>query len=1035
MAKKKRTLRPDENSADVQEKAEASSLDTEEAIPLPQAEEVASEPEGQTVTNGKPTFPVVGIGASAGGLEAFEQFFAHMPAATESGMAIVLVQHLDPTHKSILSDLVKQYTRMQVHEVEDGVAVEPNCVYIIPPNKDMALLHGTLHLMDPDAPRGLRLPIDFFFRSLAQDQRERAICIVLSGTGTDGTLGLKAIKEMGGMAMAQDPESAKYDGMPRSAIATGLVDYILPAREMPEQLIAYVQHAFGRAPRKAPDAVPKTADLHKKIFVLLRAQTGHDFSYYKQNTVRRRIERRLALLQIEKLDAYVRYLQKNSLEVEALFRELLIGVTSFFRDPEAFEVLAEQAIPRLLTGKRSGEPLRVWVPGCSTGEEAYSIAMLLQEQVMAKRPDLKIQVFATDIDREAIDKARAGVYPNSIAADVSPERLARFFRQEDTAYRIKKMIRDLVVFAVQNVVEDPPFSRIDLISCRNLLIYMEPELQKKVVPLFHYALKQDGFLLLGNSESIGEFVDLFAALDRKWKFYQRKGGVTPRPVMLDFPRLLLTREETPGRGAKAGEGAAQVDYRELVQQALLAHYTPACAIINEHCEVLYIYGRVGKYLEPAPGEASLNILRMARQGLRLELTTAIRKAVAQKEAIHYRGLRVKANGATHRLNLMVQPVLEPASMRGLMLVMFEDVPPENDLELVGVSEDQITDTDQRIVELEQELRAKEEYLQTAIEELETSNEELKSTNEELQSANEELQSTNEELETSKEELQSVNEELVTVNTELQRKVDELARANNDMNNLLGGTEIGTVFVDSDLLIVRFTPTATRVINLIQTDIGRPIGHIASNLNYDHLVEDVQAVLDTLIPKEMEVSSREGVWYLMRILPYRTLENVIEGAVMTFVDISPQKKMQGQLRELTQAVQAARVYAESIVDTIREPLVVLNAELRVVSANRSFFEGFQVRREEIEGQFLYELGNRQWDIPQLRKLLEEILPTQTIIKDFEVTHVFENIGLQTMRLNAREIRHEGIEDGLILLAIENITKRPPTEDALQESETN
>jgi len=1021
MAGKQQNQSRDEDKADIQEKSEADSPNPEQAAPLAQVEGTATHGGAGTVTSGDSTFPVVGIGASAGGLEAFEQFFAHLPAATESGMAIVLVQHLDPTHKSILGDLVTRYTRMQVHEVEDGMVVEPNCVYIIPPNKDMALLHGTLRLMEPDAPRGLRLPIDFFFRSLAQDQGERAICIVLSGTGTDGTLGLKAIKEVGGMAMAQDPQSAKYDGMPRSAIATGLVDYILPAREMPEQLIAYVQHAFGRAPRKAPDALPKAADLHKKIFVLLRAQTGHDFSYYKQNTVRRRIERRLALHQIEKLDAYVRYLQQNPLEIEALFRELLIGVTSFFRDPETFEVLAEQAIPRLLTGKAPGEPLRVWVPGCSTGEEAYSIAMLLQEQVEAKRLDLKIQVFATDIDREAIDKARAGVYPNSIAADVSPERLGRFFRQEDTAYRIKKMIRDLVVFAVQNVAEDPPFSRIDLISCRNLLIYMEPELQKKVVPLFHYALKQDGFLLLGSSESIGEFVDLFAALDRKWKLYQRKGSVAPRAVMLDFLSPLATREEMPGRTAKAGEGAAKVDYRELAQQALLAHYTPACVIINERCEVLYIHGHAGKYLEPAPGEASLNVLRMAREGLRLELTTAIRKAVAQKEAIHYRGLRVKANGETHTLNLMVQPVLEPASMRGVMLVIFEDVPPENDLEVVRVPEDQITDTDQRVVELEQELRAKEEYLQTAIEELETSNEELKSINEELQSANEELQSTNEELETSKEELQSVNEELVTVNTELQRKLDELARANNDMNNLLAGTEIGTVFVDNNLCIQRFTSPATELINLIQTDVGRPIGHIVSNLDYDHLVEDVHAVLDSLIPKEMEVTSREGRWYLMRILPYRTLENVIEGAVMTFVDITAQKEMQEQLRELAQAVHAAREYAESIVDTIREPLIVLDAELRVVSANRSFYRDFQVRPEETEGQLLYELGNRQWDVPELRELLEEILPQHNSFEDFRVTHDFESIGGRTMLLNARQVHSEAGKERLILLAIEDTTQ--------------
>jgi two-component system CheB/CheR fusion protein len=763
----------------------------------------------------------------------------------------------------------------------------------------MALLHGKLHLMEPDAPRGLRLPIDYFFRSLAQDQHERAICIVLSGTGTDGTLGLKAVKGEGGMAMAQDAESAKYDGMPRSAVQTGLVDYIMPPDQMPQQLITYVEHAFGAGAKKVAAPIPETTDSLQKIFILLRAQTGHDFSYYKQNTIRRRIERRMAVNQIERLGDYVKYLRQNPLEVETLFRELLIGVTSFFRDPEAFETLQTQVLPDLFE-KSPDQAVRIWVPGCSTGEEAYSIAMLIREQMDAIKRDFRIQIFATDIDSDAIEKARAGVYPDGIVADVSPERLGRFFSQDQdgNTYQIKKSIRDMVVFAEQNVIEDPPFSKMDLISCRNLLIYMQPELQKKVLLLFHYALKQDGILFLGNSETVGEFVELFATLDRKWKVYQRKGvEASPRPL-LDFPPPPFMNDLAATRAAEGSGKEEKISVRKVAEKALLQHYTPACAIINEKGEVLYIHGRTGKYLEPASGEASLNILRMAREGLRLELTTAIRKVIAQKQNVRYQGLEVKTNGERQTINLMVGPVLEPSSMQDLILVLFEDVLPERGPEVVeAVAGEPVTDKDRRIADLERELRVKEEYLQTTIEELETSNEELKSTNEELQSSNEELQSTNEELETSKEELQSVNEELVTVNTELQKKLDELSRANNDMNNLLAGTGVGTVFLDHQLCIQRFTPATTGAINLIQTDIGRPVGHIASNLvEYDRLVQDVQAVLDTLVLNETEVQTRDGQWYLMRILPYRTIENVIEGVVITFVEITELKRVEGTLKE-------------------------------------------------------------------------------------------------------------------------------------------
>jgi two-component system CheB/CheR fusion protein len=739
--------------------------------------------------------------------------------------------------------------------------------------------------------------------------RERAICIVLSGTGSDGTLGVRSIKGEGGMVMAQNPESTEYDGMPRSAIATGLTDYVLPPAEMPAQLIAYVAHAFGKRPRPVSPPAPRAEDALKKICILLRTQTGHDFSQYKQSTMIRRVERRLAVHQIERLDGYVRYLQQNPAEGEALFRDLLIGVTSFFRDPEAFTALEEQVIPQLFAGKPAGAVIRVWAPGCSTGEEAYSIAILLQERLEALKQTFKVQVFATDIDSRAIEHARAGVYPASIAADVSPERLARFFSQDPDGgiYRIQKGIRDMLVISEQDVIKDPPFSKLDLISCRNLLIYMSVELQKKLIPLFHYALNPRGALFLGTSETVGEFLHLFAVRDSKWKLYQRKEDKegAHRPAMGKFIPPLTEGGAAP-RPTIAEQGENKIPLRELAEQALLHEYTPASVVVNERGDVLYIHGRTGRYLEPAPGDAGMNIIKMAREGLRRGLTTALHKAAALKEPVRYPALRVKTNGELTTVHLTVRPMAagpDAIAAPGLFLVSFEEAPaasPVRPGQAEGTGEgagDLSGDSDARVAALEQELQAKEEYLQTAYEEMETSNEELKSSNEEMQSVNEELQSTNEELETSKEELQSVNEELGTVNAELQQKVFELSRANNDMNNLLAGTGVGTIFVDHHLRIRRFTPPATQVINLIQSDVGRPVGHIVSNLvGYDRLLEDIQAVLDTLIPKEVEVRTRAGDWYMLRIRPYRTLENVIEGAVLTFFEITEMKRAREALRE-------------------------------------------------------------------------------------------------------------------------------------------
>ena len=852
--------------------------------------------------------PVVGIGASAGGLAAFEAFFSAMPAETESGMAFILVQHLAPDHKSMLSDLVKRYTRMQVFEVEDGMTVNPNSAYIIPPNRDMALVKGTLQLFEPAAPRGQRLPIDFFFRSLADDQREQAICIVLSGTGSDGTLGVRAVKHAGGMVMAQNPESTEYDGMPRSAIATGLVDYVLPPAEMPAQLISYAAHTLRRPRQPTIPPTATVADGLARVFALLRAKTGHDFSEYKQNTINRRIERRMAVHQIDHLDAYVRVLQETPVEIDALFRELLIGVTNFFRDPEAFEALETVAIARLIGETPADSVVRVWVPGCSTGEEAYSIAILLREKLEELKRVLKVQVFATDIDPKAIDVARAGVYPAGIATDIGPNRLARNFSLlEDGNYRIHKSIRDLLIFSEQDVTKDPPFSKLDLVSCRNLMIYMGSELQSKLVPLFHYALNPAGVLFLGTSETVGEFAHLFSTLDRKAKLYQRQENAfgTDRPTIDN----LRPPADAGGvrRSSRKSPGENKLSVRELAEHALLED-APVAALVNERGELLYLHGHTGQYLEPAPGEIGVNILKMAREGLRHDLITALRGAAARNERVFRPGLRVKTNGDFSVVDLTVRPLSARAHADGephLFLVVFESAPQAQEkpadkdttLATGESAREHPSAADARVLALQDELRAKAEYLHATQEEMQTSNEELKSSNEELQSTNEELQSTNEELETSKEELQSVNEELATVNAELQSKVTDLSRINNDMNNLLAGTGIGTVFVDRHLRIRRFTPTVTQFINLIPTDVGRPLGHIVSNLaGYDRLVTDVQSVLDTLRPAEVEVQTRAGSSYLLRIGPYRTSENAVEGAVITFTEVTALKVAHAALRE-------------------------------------------------------------------------------------------------------------------------------------------
>lgn len=907
---------------------------TKENKPSLQAEETTHSKEALLHANSTSTgFPVIGIGASAGGLAAFESFFSTMPSDSDPGMALVLVQHLARDHKSILSDLIRRYTRMEVFEVTDGMVIKPNCAYIIPPNRDMELVDGSLRLLEPTLARGVRLPIDSFFRSLAQDRREQAICIVLSGTGSDGTLGIRAVKGEGGMVMVQTPETTEYDGMPRSAIATGLVDFVLPPHEMPAKLLAYLSHSYGHPDHPTSPRSLESPDGFEKIFLLLQSRTGHDFSQYKRNTIRRRVERRMAVHQIDLLEDYVRYLKLTPSEVDALFRDLLIGVTNFFRDPDIFEVIQNQVIPQLFAGKAQNSTIRVWVPGCSTGEEAYSLAMIMREHMDELKENFKLNIFATDIDRHAIDQARAGLYPASIIADVSAERLAHFFDQEHpdgSTYRIRKIIRDMLIFSEHDVIKDPPFSKLDFISCRNLLIYMGGELQKKLLPLFHYALNPGGILLLGSSESVGEYVSLFSTLDRKAKIFQRKGddfGPHRAGVPRLFPDLQVRQV---ARKTGSGElSANKLSLNEIAMRTLFEHYSPVGALVNERGDILYLLGRTGRYLEPAPGEASLNIFRMAREGLRGDLTVALHRVVSLGKPIRHNGLRVKSDDAFTTVNLTILPVpTDPEGLmpQGLFLVVLEEEPAqlpnlstEAAIEAVDASAELVPDLNTYIIRLKQELRGKDEYLQTAIEELETSNEELRSAHEEMQSVNEEMQSTNEELETSKEELQSLNEELATVNNELQAKVADLSRSNNDMKNLLGGTGIGTVFVDHLLRILRFTPTVSVLINLIESDVGRPVDQIRSNLvGYDHLEADLHEVLRTLVPKEQEVQTSAGEWFLLRIRPYRTQEHVIEGAVITFTEISAMKKAQSALRD-SEALRRLAV----VVRDARDAIVVQN----------------------------------------------------------------------------------------------------------------
>jgi two-component system, chemotaxis family, CheB/CheR fusion protein len=992
-----------------------------------QSEKTKSERRGSRERNlARPSnskiFPIVGIGASAGGLEAFTQLLGQLPQ--RMGMALVFVQHLAPRHESALSELLGRATEIRVSEVKDGMIVEPDRVYVIPPNTNMAIQKGRLYLM-PRGPAQPHLPIDFFMRSLAEELGSRAIGVILSGTASDGTLGLKAIKAEGGITFAQDEKSAKYSDMPRNAVAAQCVDFVLPPESIARELVRIAHHPYLLESRtmREESSPPQREEELRKIFAQLRAASGVDFTHYKHTTIKRRIKRRMVVHKLQELGEYVTYLQQNPSELDALYQDILIHVTGFFRDQPMFDALKAKVFPSLMKDRRPTAPLRIWVPGCSTGEEVYSIVMSLLEFLGDSAGGTEVQVFATDISEAALEKARTGIYMDSVVADVSPERLRRFFLKTAHGYQISKAIREMCVFARQDMVKDPPFSRIDLISCRNLLIYLGTVLQKKIIPVLHYALKPTGFLVLGTSETVGPFAEHFTVVDKKNKIYAKK------PTGLRLPANYGTLSEYGAGPAVPRKGledtVSSFDIQKEADRILLTRFAPAGVIINEDLDIIQFRGHTGSYLEATPGQASLSLPKMTREGLLVDVRGAIQKARKDDAPVKKHGVQIRSDEGVRELSLEVIPIRGPSPAERYFLVLFEkpaiSATAGPGKSAKGAKERGLRDqkNDRQLTLLRNELAQTKSTLQSIIEEQDTTNEELKSANEEILSSNEELQSTNEELETAKEELQSTNEELTTLNEELQNRNTELSVANNDLINLLASVNIPMLMLGNDLRIRRFTPQAEKLLNLIPTDVGRPISDIKPNFSTPKMEELIVEAIDSVSIKERELQDLQGRWYSMRIRPYRTAENKLDGAVITWIDITALKV----------SLEHSRAYAEAIVDNARESLLVLDGQLRVQTANQTFYRTFRVSTRETEDLPLYELGEGQWNIPRLRHMLDEILPKNNTVNNFEVDQEFPQIGRRSMMVNARRIEMGG--RALILLAIEDWTALKQAGESLRE----
>ena len=970
-------------------------------------------------------FPVVAVGASAGGLEAFTSLLKALPSST--GMAFVFIQHLDPTHQSILSELLAKSAKMPVAEARDGANVLPDHVYVIPPNVNMGIASRRLKLTPRTGTPGHYAPIDFFMKSLAEARNSRSIGVVLSGTASDGTHGLAAIKAEGGITFAQDEKSAKYNGMPHSAIASGYVDFILPPDKIAKELVRISRHPYltdaaHEVERSDAKRHERSSEGLDKIYVLLRKSCGINFRGYKPGTIERRTNRRMALHRLDHVNEYARYIEKHPAEAEALCRDLLIPVTSFFRDAEALESLKSKVFSAIVKDKTNNATIRIWVPGCSTGEEVYSLAIILLEFLGDRASSYLIQMFGTDVNEKAIEKARAGNYPERISHEVSAERLRRFFTKGGDGYRVGKSIRDLCIFAKQDLAEDPPFSQMNLVSCRNVLIYLGQALQSKVIPILHYALRPSGFLALGNAESVATFTNLFDPVDKKHRIFRKKAVVVR--LHHDFSANRYSRQPADALIAAQEVGFTGLEQQQEADRVVLTKYSPPGVVINEDMEILQFRGQLGSYVEPASGRASLNLMKIARRELAAELRSAVNQIKRTHSPVKRNGIEFRRHGQLRSVNISVEP-LRPS--RNHFLVLFEPAltPVFAKRTASGKVRGVRGAAKAEIAELRRKLTVADEHLRTMIESKEASDEEYQSANEEILSANEELQSTNEELETSKEELQSTNEELNTVNDELHNRNLELDRANNDLNNVLASTTLPVVMVDRGLRIRRMTAASSKVLKTLPSDVGRPITEIHFDIAVPDLETLIGGVIETLAAKELEVQDRRGCWYLLQVRPYRTTDDKIDGAVLVLSDIDAMKR-------LNERLQKSKEFTEDILDTVREPLAVLNPDLKVLYVNPSFLKNFKVKREDTEGKKLYELGNEQWNIPQLRGAMEEVISKNLPLLDFEVTHDFQRLGTKTMLLNARRIEDGHSADPMMLLAIEDITERKRVEQALQQA---